>query len=289
MRLTEKQAKKASRQTRKKVRLSKKNISANTAALMDSVRFLSDPLEQAERLSTDFVNEHIEARWGQRARILLLDSGQKVKAAATGPKKAPCLHEIRRMLTRTSSSIADTYQVQMRREEQLLERKSFGPYVTSELVQVFELFKSFPKQNPTPADTVLMAGNAPEKEMGNGLTTNPAYGCIDLADLVKHRWMRNRPHFKSFLDKVVLINRPDMSAGLFITLNRIIMQICPLLTPKDRGELAEFFKVYRGPEATKEVTISSSHRAQLKKIFDLFDVNNSGTIDGPEIRTVLDS
>jgi len=289
MRLTEKQAKKASRQTRKKVRLSKKNISANTAALMDSVRFLSDPLEQTERLSTDFVNEHIEAKWGQRARALLLNSGPKVKAASTGPKKAPCLHEIRRMLTRTSSSIADTYQEQMRREEQLLERKSFGPYVTSELLQVFELFKSFPKQNPTPADTVLMAGNAPEKEMGNGLTTNPVYGCIDLADLVKHRWMRNRPHFKSFLDKVVLINRPDMSAGLFITLNRIIMQICPLLTPKDRGELAEFFKVYRGPASTKEVTISSSHRAQLKKIFDLFDVNHSGTIDGPEVRAVLDS
>jgi hypothetical protein len=288
MKCTEKEARKTSRERRKKVRISKKNISSKTAALLDTVRYLSDPLDQTERLSTDFMNQHVDAKWGQKARELILESGPKQKSIQLAPKKAPCLHEIRRMLTRTSSSIAETYQEQMRREEQLLARKSFGPYVTSELVQVFELFKSFPKQKPTPADTVLMAGKDPEKEMGNGLTTSPVYGCIDLVDLVKHRWMRNRPHFKSFLDKVVLISRPDMSAGLFITLNRIFVHICPLLSPKDRSDLSEFFKVYRGPVASREVNFSPAHRAQLKKIFDLFDVNHSNTIDGSEIRAVLD-
>ena len=155
--------------------------------------------------------------------------------------------DITRMLERTSSHIADTHMLAQTRTEMLLARKSFCPYVATELVQVLELFNFFPKQNPGQEDMVRMAGNNAAEEMGDGLTTNPVYGCIDLADLVKHRWMRNRPHFKSFLDKTILIKRPNMSAGLFITLDRIILLICPLISVKDRRDLSEYFKAYRSP------------------------------------------
>lgn len=200
--------------------------------------------------------------------------------------------DITRMLVRTSSSITVDFDKQQRKEALLLARKSFGPYITTELVQIFELFKTFPKQNPGPEDTVLMAGTNEAEEMGDGHSANPIYGCIDLANLVKHRWMRNRPHFKSFLEKLLLVQRPNMSAGMFITLNRIISQICPLMSRKDRRELSEFFKVYRSSDQQKlrpgEKVYEPVYKAQLKKIFDFFDVDQSGSIDRNEIRKALD-
>ena len=201
------------------------------------------------------------------------------------------MHDITRMLYRTSSSIAVDFDAQQKKEAFLLARKSFGSYITTELLQVFEVFKSFPKQIPGPEDTVLMAGTNEREEMGDGLTTNPVYGCIDLADLVKHRFMRNRPHFKSFLEKLLIMQRPNMSAGMFITLNRIILQICPLISRKDRRDLSEYFKVYRTAEQLQKAgdkAFDPMHEQQLRKVFNFFDRDNSGTIDANEIRETLD-
>jgi WD40 repeat protein len=291
MKKTEKNARKTARKTRKQTRLTKRAISSNTAALMDSVRYLTDPLTVSEKVSADFMRQEVSGKWGGKARSLVEESDRKQRVTETSQVSKPSMDDITRLLQRTSTFIADTYLEQQQKEEQLLARKSFGPYVSTELVQILELFKTFPKQNPSPEDTVLMAGNSPAEEMGDGHTTNPVYGCIDLADLVKHRWMRNRPYFKSFLDKVLLMKRPNMTAGMFITLNRVILQICPLMNRKDRRDLMEYFKIYRGPEVKLlpgDRLFSRAHRVQLKKIFDYFDTDRSGSIDRVEIRAALD-
>ena len=289
MKKTEKESRKASRQTRKKVRQSKRSIRSRTNELVESARFLTNPLEVTEKLSADFVNEKLFSKWGEKAKELIADNSNKKKKEKVTIQRMPTMQEITTMLVRTSSNISETLQIEKAKEEKLLSRKTFGPYVTNEMIQIFDLFKLFPKQIPGPADTVLMAGKDPAEEMGDGHTTNPVYGCIDLADFVKHHYIRSRPHFKQFLDKLLLIQRPDMTAGLFITLNRIVKQICPLMSAKDREDLYEFFKVYKGQNDTRILArqFSRSHHNQLKKIFDYFDKDRNGRIDKAEIREVL--
>ena len=295
MKRTEKLARKAVKNTRKRVRQSKREIKSCTATLIQSgaVRFHANPLELSPKVSHDFMKESIASKWSDKAKTLMLESKHVKKQHPRLKLHAkPSFEDISRLLQRTSSTIAETYQQQVQREEQLLARKSFGPYISTELIQLFELFKSMPKQTPGPEDTVLLAGSNEKEELGDGHSTNPVYGCIDLAELVKHRWMRNRPHFKSFLDKIVLMKRPNMSAGLFISLSRIIAQVCPLMTLKDRRELMEYFRVFRVVEGANkpvvEVAFTRDQRAQLKKIFDYFDTDNSGTINREEIRAALD-
>jgi len=250
-------------------------------------------------LSTDFVNGDLSCKWGQKAKELMTEdkgahkerrmhnSAQKKNIAET----IGSLDDIKNAVDTTTIKIKESYQQQQQREEQLLARKSFGPYISSELLQVFDLFKRLPKHTPGLEDTLLLAGNSRAEEMGDGYTDNPIYGCVDLAELVKHRWMRGRPHFKSFLDKVAIMKRANINGKIYITLNRIILQICPLLTPKDRKELSDFFRVYREDDTLRGAPakqFTGQQRKQLRKIFDFFDLDKSGTIDREEIRAALD-
>ena len=59
MKQTEKKARQTSRVTRKKTRLTRRAITSSTAALIDSARYITDPLEMTDYVSADFVNEEV--------------------------------------------------------------------------------------------------------------------------------------------------------------------------------------------------------------------------------------
>lgn len=86
-----------------------------------------------------------------------------------------------------------------------------------------------------------------------------------------------------------------MTGGIFITLQRILQQIYPLMTTTDRKELIKYFHLVnlkimqenQNNQSSKPINYTPKQLKQLKQIFDFFDIDKSGTVDRHEIKLIL--
>ena len=180
-------------------------------------------------------------------------------------------------------------ETQKSEEERLRGRQYFGPYKSGELLQIFDLYLQLPKPKLKGTEVVLTATNKSDESEENRDGTG---GCVALHDLLKHKYVRSRPHFKAALEKS-LLSKVSVSAsgGVFMTLQRILVQMCPLMTTADRNDCMSYFAISKAElEAggePGEVVYTKKQLKQLRQIFDFFDEDNSGTVDKEEIRKAV--
>ena len=230
-----------------------------------------------------------ESNWVRKVKMELRGSRQKLTKpnSVSAPVEGRAVHRPNRRETsiRLFQSMVEN---QKSEEERLRGRQYFGPYKSGELLQFFEVYVSLPKRQLDGTEVLLTATNKPEEADD---TRDGTGGCVSLHDLLKHKYVRSRPHFKASLEKDLLSKvSAGASSGLFMTLQRILVQMCPLMTTKDRLDCITFFGISKSDllvEESREVVYNAKQLKQLRRIFNYFDANNNGTVDREEIRLAV--
>jgi hypothetical protein len=218
-------------------------------------------------------------------------------------------------------------ETQKSEDEKILARQSFGPYKALELLQFFDLYQLMTKRVPTAHD-ILLTASSKEEEVGNGLitagvgTTDPGaggYGAILLHEFLKHKYLRSRPQLKTIFEKNLIISQYPTPGGgvgsssggvaatgvplptqhhghILITLQRIIQQMCPLMTPNDRRDCLRYFSLVTVERQKQQEEQQASYAAkfmtpkqlkQLRAIFSYFDLDQNGTVNRTEIKRAM--
>jgi WD40 repeat protein len=243
-----------------------------------------------EMLDVGKTHLRAESNWVRKVKAELTGS-RNVKKAAAAPVVEISKYQHRPNRRETSIRLfRSMVETQKSEEERLKGRQYFGPYKTFELVQFFDVYLTIPKKQLTGTEVILTATNKPDEAEE---TRDGTGGCVSLHDLLRHKYVRSRPHFKAALEKNLLsrVGATAANTCIYMTLQRILVQMCPLMTTSDRKDCIQYFAICKSGlqvnEESEEVYYTAKQMKQLRQIFEFFDTDKSGTVDRAEIRRAV--